>query len=171
LNHYYVDWNYYISPGDKQLIGALYPKKGPRMNEVPRISISNFKKITVTENKAKGGLSIYPTFDMAASGKPGKVYLLAEFFDQNYDPLMDTDGQYSFEDRVVTFRSLTTIPGKKNSYNKTKKDMEIFIPYDQLENADRSKDIYVRFRVIQETLDGEIKDVFYGNAASFSFSK
>jgi hypothetical protein len=171
LNNYYVDWNYYISPGDKQLIAALYPKKGPRTNEVPRVNITNFTRLAVTDNKAKGGLSIYPTFDMAASGKPGKVYILAEFFDDKYNPIMDKDGQYSFEDRVVTFRSLTTIPGKKTSFNKAKKDLEIFIPYDQLEVPAGTKDVYVRFRVIQETLDGEIKDVFYGNPAAFSLSK
>jgi hypothetical protein len=172
LNHFYVDWNYYLSNGDKQLIAALYPPKGTtRINDVPHIKITNFTRLSVAENKTKGGLSIYPVFDMTASGKAGKFYLITEFFDENFDYIPDTDGQYSFENRVVTFREVNTVPGKKVSFNKTKKDMEIFIPYNQIEVSDRSKPIYLRFRVIHITPEGEVKDEFYANPSAFSFSK
>jgi hypothetical protein len=171
LDHYYVDWNYVLSPGDKVLIANLYPKSGARKNDVPHIKITNFRKLQVTENKSKGGLSIYPQFDLAASGKSGKFYMITEFFDENFDALEDSDGNYSFEDRVISYRDVNTVPGKVTSYNKTKKDFEIFIPYDQLELPDRSSPIYVRFRVVHITPEGEVKDLFYGSPASFSFSK
>lgn len=171
LNGYSVPWNYHLSAGDKQLIAALYPKQGARKNEVPRVTISNFKKMEIKANKAKGGLSLYPAFDLTAYGKSGKAYLLAEFFDEYGDPIEDSDGEYSFENRVAAMRNVTTIPGKKVSYNKLKKDFEIFIPYDQIETITDQANIYILFRVVLETKDGEIKDIFYGNAAAFSFSK
>lgn len=170
LNGYSVPWNNYMSPGDKELIAALYPKTGTRKNEVPRVTIANFQKLSIKDNKAKGGLSIYPTFDMVAAGKAGKVYLLVEFFDENGDAIIDSDGLYSFDEQVSAISSLTTIPGKKISYNKVKNDLEIFIPYEQMELTE-SQDIYARFRVILQTPEGEIKDLYYGKAASFSYSK
>jgi serralysin len=44
LDGYHVEWNNSISAGDKALIGALYPKKGERINEVPRFTVSRFYK-------------------------------------------------------------------------------------------------------------------------------
>jgi hypothetical protein len=171
IDNYYVDWNYVLSPNDKLLIANLYPKTGVRKNDVPHVRITNFKKLQVTENKTKGGLSIYPQFDLAASGKSGKFYMITEFFDENFDYLEDSDGNYSFENRVISYRDVNTVPGKTTSYNKVKKDFEIFIPYEQLELPDRNSPIYVRFRVVHITPEGEVKDLFYGNPASFSFSK
>jgi hypothetical protein len=170
LNNYYVDRNDVLSAGDKVLIANLYPK-GVRKNDVPRVKITNFKKLQVTENKSKGGLSIYPQFDLTATGKSGKFYMITEFFDEDFYYLEDSDGNYSFENRVISYRDVNTIPGKTTSYNKLKKDFEIFIPYDQLELPDRESPIYVRFRVVHITAEGEVKDLFYGPPASFSFSK
>lgn len=170
-NGYSVAWNYYLSSGDKSLIAALYPKKGPSLNEVPRLSVSNFQKLNVQENKSKKGISLFPTFDLSAFGKSGKAYLVAEFYDTNWQPLADSDGEYSFEDRVAAFRSINTIPGKKTSYNKVKKDFEIFIPYDQVETAKDKGVVYIQFRIVLQTKDGELKDVYYASPAAFSYSK
>ncbi|HEY1023203.1 MAG TPA: hypothetical protein VGE06_12865, partial [Flavisolibacter sp.] len=88
------------------------------------------------------------------------------------EPILDTDGEYSFENRVTAIRSMNTIPGKKVSYNKAKKDFEIFIPYDQLELGEERGKINVLFRVVTVSKDGEIKDVYYApRYASYSFSK
>ncbi len=170
LDGYSVPWNYYLSPGDKELIAALYPKTGVRKNDVPRVAISNYKEMTLFTNKEKGGLSLYPVFDLTAYGRSGKVFLMAEFFDENGDPIEDSDGKYSFENRVAALRSIRTLPGKKFSYNKLKKDFEIFIPYDQLEMEENEGTISIMFRVVLESDDGDYKDMFYGPAASYSLS-
>lgn len=171
-NGYTVPWNYHLSAGDKALIAALYPKKGARINDVPRVSIQNFQRVAIQENAKKGGLSLFPTFELNAFGKSGTAYVLAEFYDEFHEPILDTDGEYSFENRVTAIRSMNTVPGKKVSYNQSKKDFEIFIPYDQLELGEERGKINVLFRVVTVSKDGEIKDVFYApRYSSYSFSK
>ena len=170
IDHYTVGRNNVLSQGDKELIAALYPKAGARKNLVPRVNVSNYKKVSIVENKGKNGLSIYPEFDITGLDKSGKVWIVAAFYDEDLEPLFDSDGYNSFEGQVAAYRSITTIPGKKASFNKLKKDFEIFILYDQLE-LDEKQDLYVKFFVIQETLDGEFKSVYEAKPAAFSFSK
>ena len=170
LDNYFVDKNNVLSQGDKELIAALYPKSGPRKNEVPRVNVANYKKLSIVENKLKDGLSIYPEFEITGLGKTGKAWIVAEFYDEDGEPLYDSDGYNSFDGQVAAYRSITTIPGKKVSFNKLKKDFEIFILFDQLELMEK-QDLYVKFRVVQETLDGELKSVYQAKAASFSFGK
>lgn len=171
LDGYSVPWNYSLSEGDKELIEALYPKRGKRQNEVTRVTIRNYTNLEIQRNDKKGGLSLFPVFDLVADGKKGKVVLLTEFFDAEGYPLVDTDGSYCFGDQVSALRTITAIPGKKAAYNqKKKKDFEIFIPYDQLELPSGSKDIYIRFRAVIETDEGEVRDLFTGSASSYSIS-
>lgn len=171
LDGYSVPWNRSLSSGDKELIAALYPKRGKRQNEVTRVTIQNYTQLQIERNDKKGGLSLFPVFDLVAEGRKGNVVLLTEFFDGEGYPLIDTDGSYRFGEQVSAIRTITAIPGKKVDYNqKKKKDFEIFIPYDQLELPSGSKDIYIRFRAVIQTEEGEIRDLFTGSARSYSIS-
>lgn len=171
LDGYSVPWNHHLSDGDKALIAALYPKKGKRKNEVTRVSINKYTRLDIQKNDKKGGLSLFPSFELVADGKKGKVILLTEFFDQEGYPIIDRDGSYRFGEQVSALRTVTAIPGKKVTYNnKKKKDFEIFIPYDQLELPTGVENIYIRFRAVIQTDEGEVKDLFTGEPASYSIS-
>ena len=128
-----VDWNNYLSTGDKIFIGQLYPKAGDRFNEVPRMVVSEFTSMNVAKDPTKGGLSLYPSFYITTAGLAGKVYIAAFFYDENGNALKDTDDQYNISNVVSTFRSLTVNPNMKLSANKLDpKDFELFIPYSQI---------------------------------------
>jgi len=169
LNGYTVPWNYHLSANDKQLIAALYPKS-VRNGTVPRILVNRFSKMQIHENDAKGGLSIYPSFEISAFDKSAKVYVLTHFLDEYGDPIMDTDGEYSFDNFVTAMTSVTAIKDRKAMYNRTQRDLEVFIPYEQLELDPDMSEVYVFFRVIYVTEDGEIKNVYFRNPVAYTFS-
>ena len=128
-----VDWNNYLSTGDKIFIGQLYPKAGIRFNEVPRMVVSEYTSMNIIKDATKGGLSLYPSFYITTSGLAGKVYLAAFFYDENGNALKDNDDQYNISNVVSTFRNLTVNPNMKLSANKLDpKDFELFIPYSQI---------------------------------------
>ena len=128
-----VDWNNYLSPADKLFISQLYPKVGERTNEVPRMVISDFTDMNVVKDNTKGGISLYPSFNITSAGIAGKVYFAAFFYDQNGNALKDIDDQYNISNVVATFRGLTVNPNMKLSANKLDpKDFELFIPYSQI---------------------------------------
>jgi len=169
VNGYTVPWNYHLSANDKQLIAALYPR-GIRKATVPRILVNRFSRMEIKENDEKGGLSIYPNFEISAFDKSAKVYVLTHFLDEYGDPLMDTDGEYSFDDFVTGMTAVTALKDRRTAYNKAQKDLEIFIPYEQLELSSDMSEVYVMFRVIYVTEDGEIKNVYIRNPVAYTFS-
>lgn len=158
LNGYSVPWNTNLSTADKSLIAALYPKKGQRTNEVTRVYISNFNKIDIESNDQKGGLSIFPSFDMTVLGNSGKVVMVVEFYDSKGNPLEDSDGLYRMGEQVSTLKTIYALAGRKVSYNKgAKKDFEFFIPYDQVELPSGENKFLVRFRVLTKMSSGKYK--------------
>ena len=84
--------NYELSTGDKGLIAALYPKdRKESVNLVPKITISNFTKLTVTANTTRKGLVIQPSFDLKTNAKLGEVYFVARLFTTD-DKYLSTKG-------------------------------------------------------------------------------
>lgn len=170
LDGYWVDWNYYLSKGDKEIIAALYPKKGKRVNEVARISVSDFTGIDLVPNVKKEGLSLYPSFALKSGGVPGKVTMVLNFYDEYGEALSDNDGKYNQGNSVATVREVFFPKNKNIKYNKNKKkkDFEFFIPWDQIPLEDAGDALVVDFKIVTETIDGEIKELYQSKALSYS---
>ena len=168
LNGYFVDWNYYLSAGDKDLISALYPKTGERKNEVTRVMVSDFSGIDLMSNETKNGLSLYPSFNLKSGGVAGKIIMVLRFYDENGYELIDKDGNYNQGNGVATLREVYFAKNKKIAYNKNNKDFEFFIPWDQLPIEDAGKSLIVTFKIVTITTDGELKNLYQSSPLAYS---
>ncbi len=168
LDGYWVDWNYYLSKGDKELISALYPKKGVRKNEVPRVLVSDFSGIDLVANDKKGGLSLYPSFALKSGAVPGKITMVLKFYDEDGYELTDHDGKYNQGNCVATVREVFFPKNKSIQYNKKKKDFEFFIPWDQIPMDEAGNALIVNFKIVTETGEGEIKNLYQSEALTYS---
>jgi hypothetical protein len=147
LDGYYVDWNYSISEGDKQLVSALYPKTGDRKNEVPRFTVSGFTSMAVEKSEAKQGVSFFPQFTINTAGKSGRVYYLAVFTDEKGNMFETTSAEYKVFGVSGTAKTSVLAPGQSITVNKGKKDLELFIPYTEIPERIRNQNIRATFYV------------------------
>jgi serralysin len=147
LDGFHVDWNYSISDGDKSLISALYPKKGSRTNEVPRFTVSGFSSMAIEKNDNKAGVSFYPSFTINTAGKSGRVYYLAVFTDEQGNMFETSSNEYKVFGVSGTSKTTVLNPGQKIEVNRGKKDFELFIPYSEIPEKIRNKNIRASFYV------------------------
>lgn len=172
INDYVVDWNYSLSKGDTLLIKALYPKKGVRKNEVTRISILNFSGIRMEGNEAKQGISLFPAFDLKTGSKGGKVKMIIKFYDSEFYGYKDEDGTYEENGVVATMRTVLLPANKVIRYNQlNKKDFEFFLPFDQIPMDALSQNLIVTLKIVYETSEGEIKDLYRSQGMQFNLGK
>ncbi|MBX7264240.1 MAG: hypothetical protein K1X46_09360 [Chitinophagaceae bacterium] len=144
---FHVEWNNSISEGDKQLISALYPKKGARVNEVPRFTVSDFTQMQVERSDSKEGVSFFPSFTINTAGKSGRVYYLAVFTDDQGNMFETSSNEYKVFGVSGTSKTSVLSPGQKIVVNKGKKDLELFIPYSEIPEKIRNKNIRASFYV------------------------
>ncbi len=172
LDGYTIDWNMQLSKGDIELIKALYPMKGKRKNEVTRIAIQNFNGITLEGNDAKAGISLFPSFDLRTGGKGGKVKMIFKFYDEDGYGFRDEDQTYEENGVVATMRTVLLPVNKTIRYNQSnKKDFEFFLPYDQIPYDALSQNIQITFKIVYETGEGELKNLYFSQPYSFSYAK
>lgn len=169
-NGYYVPWNNQLSAGDRTMIAALYPKAGTRTKEAPRFVVTNFTKMNVVNSAEKGGLLLYPSFNIKTSGAEGQVYFTAFFYDEAGNPIMDNNDKYNISNVVATYKGFKLLPGKTLAANKnTPNDFELYIPYSELPVSAGTK-VQVVFRAI--LIDGEELKWLYSSApVNFSILK
>jgi serralysin len=172
LDGYVVDWNKQLSQGDISLIAALYPKTGKRKLEVTRINILNFKGIILEGNEVKQGISLFPSFDLKTGSKGGRVKMIFKFYDEEGYGFKDEDGTYEENGVVSTMRTVLLPPNKIIQYNQNnKKDFEFFLPIDQIPNDALSQNIMVTFKIVYETGEGEIKNLYQSQPSQFKYLK
>ncbi len=172
LDGYSIDWNMQLSAGDIELIKALYPMKGKRKNEVTRIATQNFNGIQLEGNDAKEGISLFPSFDLRTGGRGGKVKMIFKFYDEEGYGFADQDGTYEENGVVATMRSVLLPVNKTIRYNQNnKKDFEFFLPYDQIPYEALSQNIQITFKIVYETGEGELKNLYFSQPYSFSYAK
>ena len=172
LDGYTIDWNMQLSKGDIDLIKALYPKKGPRKNEVTRIAIQNFNGIELQANDAKMGISLFPSFDLKTGSKAGRVKMIFKFYDEAGFGLKDEDQTYQENGTVATMRTVLLPVNKTIRYNQNKKkDFEFFLPYDQIPMDALSENMQITFKIVYETGEGELKNLYFSQPYSFSYKK
>ena len=147
LDSFSVSPNYELSNGDKRLIAALYPKDKIRSElEVPKVTITNLTSINVINNTIKKGLSIYPSFDLQSNSKIGQVFLVARLTDELGNYILDNNTRYNWGGYVAAYVKINVLPASKVSYNKGKRNMELFIPYTEIPLRNGTK-VKVEFSV------------------------
>lgn len=172
IDGYTVDWNMQLSPGDIEIIKALYPVKGKRKNEVTRVNIQNFKGIVLQGNDVKMGISLFPSFDLKTGSKAGKVKMIFKFYDEEGYGFEDEDGTYEENGVVATMRTVLLTANKTIKYNQNnKKDFEFFLPIDQIPYSALSQNMQVTFKIVFETGEGELKNLYTSQAYQFRYPK
>lgn len=173
LDGYAVGWNNVLSKGDIEIVKALYPLKGKSINEVTKVEVQNFKEVYLESNIKKGGISLFPTFDLKSVGKAGRVKMVFTFLDALFEfPLLDDDGTYQENGVVATIREVLIPANKVVKYNqKKKKDFEFFLPLDQIPAYALEDPILVKFKVVIETPEGEKKNMYQSQPLQFKYVK
>jgi serralysin len=176
IMHYYIksNWtydgysvksNYILSDGDKQLAKIAYPAAGTeRTREVPRFTVTDFVKTSVVDNPSKNGFSYYPQFDINTEGKQGKVLFIAYILDKDYNFIPTKADQ----DRVVCSYQIFNLPaGKRYGVNRDSKDIEFFLPYNELPMQSGKNEFKVFFVV--KLIDGdEVKYLMRSEPVAFT---
>ncbi|RYY47210.1 MAG: hypothetical protein EOO06_12905 [Chitinophagaceae bacterium] len=171
-DNYVIDWNYSLSPGDIEIIKALYPMKGKRKNEVTRVTMQNFGGIVMQGNEKKGGISLFPSFDLKTGGKGGPVKMVFKFYDEEGYGFQDEDGKYQENGTVATLRTVNLPANKQIKYNQGgKKDFEFFLPLDQIPSDALSQNMIVTFKIVYQTNEGEQKNLYVSQPLQFRYAK
>ena len=151
-----------LSEGDKSLISALYPKgKAVSALEVPKVNVSNMTAIDVYANTVRGGISIFPSFEVKSNSKVCNVYYVARLFDDSGQYLQDNNDTYNWGGYVATYVKANILPNSKASYNKGTKNLELFLPYSEIPPLNGKK-VSIEFTVVLDDIaNGQLNKVMY----------
>jgi serralysin len=173
LDGYTLKASKVLSEGDKAMIAALYPKNKLKSDiVVPKVTVTKFIKVEVVNNKAKGGLSIYPSFELTTNGKLGQVYFIAQLTDEkgNFFPI--SRDFYNFSGTVATYLEANLKANTKVNYNKGVKNLELFLPFDMIPDLKGEK-VKVYFSVYQNDAPNDVmfKQLYFSNTSPLSVTK
>ena len=162
-NGYSVIQNDELSAGDKVLIAALYPKNQKESGFlVPKVEITNFRKLTVVTNTSKQGLSIYPEFDLKTNSKLGQVYVVARLADEKGFYLQTDNEYYNWGGTAATYFKMNLLPNSNLSYNKqVKKNLELFFPFSKMPELNGEKIMIVFAVYLDDVLNGQLDKLMY----------
>lgn len=163
VDGYSVENNWELSAGDKKLIAALYPKdRKVSVHEVPKVDVSNVGNLTVINNATKRGISIYPTFDVKTNSKMGQVYFVARLADEDGYYIRTDNPYYNWGGTAATYLKMNMLPNTKTSYNKgSKKNLEIFFPFDQMPELNGKKVMVVFAVYMDDVANGQMDKLMY----------
>ena len=151
--------NYELSAGDKVLIAALYPKNQKTSALlVPKVDITNFTKLNVVISTVRNGLVITPSFDLKTNAKLGEVYFVARLADEDGFYIKTTNPYYNWGGTAAVYLKMNLLPNSKVNYNKgTKKNLELFIPFDQIPDLNGRK-VMIAFAVYLDDVSNKQMD-------------
>jgi hypothetical protein len=110
--------------------------------------LAGFTNMSVVRNDTKEGVSFYPSFTINTAGKSGRVYYLAVFTDENGNMFETASNEYKVFGVSGTSKTTVLNAGQHIEVNKGgKKDMELFIPYAEIPEKIRNKNIRASFYV------------------------
>lgn len=169
LNGYSQGWNNEISAGDIKMAELLYPKKGDRPNEVPRLSVIDYTSTVIKFDPKSKGINIHPSFWLKADGAVGDVYLIVLLFDRDGNPLPASGETYNVSGTLGTYFHLRSSPGKAISVNKQEPEsFTMFIPMDKIPKVP-DNEIKVLFRVFAS--DGtDLKSIYSTDFVQYKIS-
>jgi hypothetical protein len=152
-----------LSAGDKALISALYPKgKKESALTVPKVEISNIGKLNVVASDQKGGVSIYPSFDLKTNSKLGRVYFVARLADEDGYYIRTDNAYYSWGGTAATYIKMNLLPDSKTSYNKgTTKNLELFFPFEQMPELYGKKVMVVFAVYLDDVANNQMDKLMY----------
>ena len=132
-NGFGVDWNTFLSEGDKAIIGKLYPKIPADYNYSLKAYCSNF--CSAPAARIDSGLVIYPIMNVQNAALKD-VQVLVYFSDENRIPIKDVNGAYvdRANGQICTPRKLPM--SYLNSYpvnQGSEWEFGVFIPYKELQ--------------------------------------
>ena len=168
-----VPTNYILSPGDKTLIAALYPRgKAESDLAVPKVGITNFTKLEVKNDPVRKGLIIRPSFDLKTNSKLGTVYFAARLVDEDGYYIKTTNDYYNWGGTAAAYRKINLLPNSKVSYNKLTKNFELFFPFDQMPDLKGQK-IVVAFAVYLDDVQNNQMDklMYFSTTTPLSVTK
>jgi hypothetical protein len=163
VDGYAVEQNFVLSAGDKKLIAALYPKdRKVSVHEVPKVDVSNVGNMYVMNNTAKRGISIYPSFDVQTNSKMGQVYFVARLADEDGYYIRTDNQYYNWGGTAATYLKMNMLPNSKTAYNKgSKKNLELFFPFDQIPNLNGKKVMVVFAVYMDDVVNGQMDKLMY----------
>ena len=154
--------NYELSQGDKTLIAALYPKNQKVSSlVVPKVDITNFAKLNVVSNTTRNGLVIEPSFDLKTNPKLGEVYFVARLATEDGYYLKTSSLYYNWGGTVAAYKKMNLLPNSKVSYNKTKKNFELFLPFDYVPETYGKKVIVVFAVYLDDVANKQMDKLMY----------
>ncbi len=130
MDGYSVKNNFELSGGDKTIIAALYPKgRLTAVKQVPKVNVSDFNKLDVRYDEAKGGLVVKPSFNMKTNEKLGEVYFVARLTDERGYFIKTSNQYYNWGGNAAVYLRMNLLPNTKVSYNKDAKgNLELVFP-------------------------------------------
>jgi len=155
--------NYELSAGDRTLIAALYPR-GKKVSdlEVPKVDISNFGKMNVVNDPNRRGLVITPSFDLKSNSKTGEVYFVARLATEDGYYIQTTSPYYNWGGAAAVYQKVNVLPNSKVAYNKAgKKNLELFIPYNQIPETYGKKVIVVFAVYLDDVKNKQMDKLMY----------
>jgi len=172
MDGYSVKTNYILSPGDKAVIAALYPRTGTSKMLVPKVTVTNFGKLDVINDAVRKGLVIRPSFDLQSNAKMGEVYFAARLVDEDGYYVKTTNQYYNWGGTAAAYRKMNLLPNSKVTYNKATKNFELFFPYDQMPNLNGQK-IIVAFAVYMDDKENNQLDklMYFSTTNPLSITK
>jgi serralysin len=173
LDGYTLKSSKVLSDGDKAMIAGLYPKTKAKSDfVVPKVTVSNAFKVDVVNNKVKGGLSIYPTFELTTNEKVGQVYFIAQLITEEDRFFLTSRDFYNFQGTVATYLEVNLRPNAKINYNKKVKNLELFLPFDMIPDL-QGKKVKVYFSVYQNDVANDVmfKQLYFTNTTPLSVTK
>jgi serralysin len=173
MDGYTLKKAYELSPGDKAMIAGLYPKyKKQSEFVVPKVIVSSFIKVDVVNNKTKGGLSIFPSFDVKTNEKLGHVYFVAQIITEDNKFFLTNREIYNFQGTVATYLPANLRANAKISYNKKVRNLELFLPFDQIPDL-QGKKVKIYFSVYQSDVANNefFKQLYFSDTKPLSVIK
>lgn len=174
LDGYSVGWNTSISAGDIQLVGEMYPRNtsvvtintntntSTSTNTQPVCSDMTIKVAhNVMQNGLKG-MTIKSSFNIKnAKGKKCKIGSF--FLYRDGTPLKDQNQLYLSRDGdVATYNDFTPLYDNTNF-----KDLEVFIPYDELHLGNGR----TKLKFISCVWDDKLKNIYQSGTYFFEYTK
>lgn len=151
LNNVEIKPNFYISQGDIETVGFLYPKNGASRPEMlPRFNLSNLTATKVVKDNVKKGLVIYPSFNLSTSGRTGKILIIAYLLDAKGNTIISKANPSNL---VGAVKGGDLKPGTKLNINKGESNFELLIPFSEVPDNLMNYKIFVSIKMIDEVND------------------
>ncbi|RYY60949.1 MAG: hypothetical protein EOO05_08150 [Chitinophagaceae bacterium] len=154
--------NYDLSTGDKMVIAALYPKNAKiSVYEVPKVDITPGAKFRFVIDTVKKGLSVFPILDLKTNSKLGTVYFVVKLVNEDDYYVLTQNEFYNWGGVAASYVQMNLLPNSKVSYNKTKKNLEIFFPFAQMPDLE-GKPVKIEFSVVLDDVkNGQFNKLMY----------